>query len=257
MFLDERISLYEEILEQDPSSKLFFQLAKLYVEKQEIEKGICVLTTGLDRNPEHLEARLFLIDLLNKKDSKEQLHTHIDKVDHILSSYPCFWKIWANSLAKKGDRDLAGLVLLIGYLFESDKKDTIGDILYSVLNNIEDRNELLDAKETTLDTTEIQREVVIEEEGQGEIEFKTKTMGDILMSQGDYRGALEIYEELLNKTSDSRKKTELELCIQEAKKNLTKGVAPSFNKQERVISKKKNLLSRLRLLAQRLEARAC
>ena len=59
MLLDDRIKFYEEILKEDPSSKLFFPLARLYFDKKEEEKCISLLKAGIEKHPDHLEARLF------------------------------------------------------------------------------------------------------------------------------------------------------------------------------------------------------
>jgi len=254
MFLDERIKCYEEILEQDPSSKLFFPLAKLYFEKQDFEKSISVLSAGLEKHPDHFEARLFLIELLTKSHQKDKAISHIRKVEELLISYPSFWRNWAEILAERGNTDLAGFITLIGLHFDSNQRETVGETLYYCLN--EHKVELLPAKK---DATEIEGIITGGTDQEADdIEFKTKTMADILMSQADYKGALEIYEELLKKETNDKRREILKNCIKKAKEKMKFGnILSSDNARKKELVKKKKLLSRLRLLVKRFEARAC
>ena len=62
--LREKAQWYSEILELEPSSKIFFPYAKLLVQLNRQQEAATVLMAGLDRHPEFSEARLFLISLL-------------------------------------------------------------------------------------------------------------------------------------------------------------------------------------------------
>ena len=63
----EKIEWYQEVLEIEPSSKVFFPLAKLLLGNKQTQEAIAVLRQGLDRHPEFFEARLMLIDLLQQE----------------------------------------------------------------------------------------------------------------------------------------------------------------------------------------------
>ena len=56
----DKIEWYREVLELEPSSKLFFPLARLLVEDGQPEAALETLRRGLERHPEFLEARLFI-----------------------------------------------------------------------------------------------------------------------------------------------------------------------------------------------------
>ena len=78
------------------------------------------------------------------------------------------------------------------------------------------------------------------------------------MSQADYKGALEIYEELLKKETNDTRREILKNCIKKAKEKMKLGnILSSDNDRKKELVKKKKLLSRLRLLVKRFEARAC
>ena len=265
MDLDERIKLFEEIIEQDPSSKLFFQLAKLYLEKNNIDKSISTLKMGLDKHPEHMEARLFLIDLLTKNNMDNEANLHIEKIHSILTKYSSFWKKWAELLSKNKNYDLALLIFILSIVFKNENLLNISKCIYNYLSKQEflTYNKETPSKEKSKyikEKTEIEQDkdkIQAETKDQisEEIEFKTKTMADILMAQGDYRGALNIYKELLEKETDETKIAELKSSIKEAEKKL---FTPPVGKQiePKHKAKKKKLLNILKKLATRLEARA-
>ena len=60
-----KIEWFQEILEQEPSSRVFFPLAKLLFESGDVTKALETLRHGLEHHPDFLEARLFLIHLLH------------------------------------------------------------------------------------------------------------------------------------------------------------------------------------------------
>lgn len=262
MNIDERIELYREILEQDPQSKLFFSLAKLYREKEDIENAVFVLKKGIEIHPDHLEARLMLIDLLNKNGQEDSSEPHIKKLENLFKEYPMFWRSWASYLAKNGKKDLAGYISLIGAYFESkEEHKTLGEKIFDILKDVcwlepkdKERSQLEEIvaveQEQDLDLSSDKQD----ESCAQDVEFKTKTMADILMSQGDYKQAIEIYEELIKKEKDNLLKKELEIKLNEAKAKLASKKEVKENKSSHYKVKHK-LLHRLKLLATRLEAR--
>ncbi|MFW6243713.1 MAG: tetratricopeptide repeat protein [Desulfovibrionales bacterium] len=86
-----------------------------------------------------------------------------------------------------------------------------------------------------------------EDEGQeepGEATIRTKTMADILVEQGDYSQAMEIYQEILEDSSvDESRRQEIEDAVNALRSTLSD-------------SREKKLLRTLEKLAQRLENRA-
>ncbi len=264
MNINEKIDFYKEILEQDPQSKLFFPLAKLYIEKKDIENAIMVLKKGIEIHPDHIEARLMLIELLRENGEMDNMEPHLEKLENLFNQYPMFWRYWATYLAKKGNKDLAGFISLIGAYFQiKDSNHTIGEKIYDIIENT------LGINYTSRTQTEVQEPITVEQSSEQEaevpkasfdeldtqdVEFKTKTMADILMSQGDFKKAIEIYEELLKKEKDPGVREEIEVKLKEAKAKLN-SKKPEKHKKSPSFSIKQRLIKRLKLLASRLEAR--
>ena len=61
--MDEKIQWYEEIISSDPTSKIFFPLAQLYKQNGNWDKAVQILWDGLNKHPEHLEAKLLLSEI--------------------------------------------------------------------------------------------------------------------------------------------------------------------------------------------------
>ena len=86
--------------------------------------------------------------------------------------------------------------------------------------------------------------------------FRTKTMADILASQGDVDGALEIYQELLQSTVSDERRAELNDRIEQLKEgsgdteNTASDLGDAFS-----VHAKNRLISTLETLASRFEAR--
>ncbi len=252
MFLDERIKFFEEIIEQDPASKLFFPLAKLYHEKKDIERSISILKQGLSCHPDHIEARLFLIELLSEKSMEKEADLHTQKIKDILLSYPHFWGRWAKLLAKTGQNDLAGFISLIGFCLQSETPRTVGEIIYEYINPEKLWSDSISEKFISSISKEETKEHLEGDKKIEEIDFKTKTMGDILLAQGDAKGAIAIYKELLEQETDRKKIEEIKKSIQEAENKLK---SVTFPKKRDDVKKKRRLLRHLRTLVKRFEAR--
>ena len=56
-----KIEWYQEVLALEPGSRIFFPLAKLFVEFGQFEDAERTLRQGLDRHPDSMEARLLLV----------------------------------------------------------------------------------------------------------------------------------------------------------------------------------------------------
>ncbi len=266
MAIEDKIKFYEEVLEEDPSSKLFFPLARLYLEQKELQKSVRILRSGLEKHPDHIEARLMLIELLSKeKDGafSEEVDEHIRRIEKIFKTYPSFWERWADLLAQDGDREIAGIVGLLGLKFALGETDSLGYLIYQGIKGIrgggsseseegpeeESLTEVFPEKNTNTKKRDEE-----EEENDSPVDFKTKTMADILFSQGNYEEALEIYEDLYTAIEDESEKRKIKECILKTREKLqgkNKEDASNHKKE-----KKRLLLSKLSLLAQRLESRA-
>jgi tetratricopeptide (TPR) repeat protein len=292
--MEEKIQWYEEILHSDPSSTLFFPLAKLYLEKPDTLKAIEVLQRGIDKHPEHVEARLLLSDLLAETDRAEERDRLIGEVSSLLSRYPSFWRGWAEQLQRQGQEDLAASALFFGGNFagsETSWSEVLKAGIQAVLvgqgqppdagtteeagpsSGESGSNESPAEEEDSLNASSEDQEEIIElvddrddedvessngnaEEVEAPTTYRTKTMADILAGQGDYAGALEIYRELLDETSDSEKRNELEDRIRTVQeKQSAEGGSVDEPAERGPESDKKALLHRMEKLAERLEAR--
>jgi tetratricopeptide (TPR) repeat protein len=104
--MDEKIKWYEEILHLDPA-RLFFPLARLYAQNNELDKAIQTLRSGLDKDPRHFEARMFLVSLLSRQGlDMDQEAGLLDGITTVLEQYPEVWTVWARELEKSGNTDL-------------------------------------------------------------------------------------------------------------------------------------------------------
>lgn len=103
-----KIEWYQEVLELEPSSKVFFPLARLLAENGQPAEAVKTLRTGLDRHPEFFEARLLLIELLHTLEQTLDRDTEVYSLSRVLTSYPRFWDAWsACAAAGKGGRDVS------------------------------------------------------------------------------------------------------------------------------------------------------
>ena len=110
----EKIEWYQEVLEIEPSSKVFFPLAKLLAGNNQAHESIAVLRQGLDRHPDFFEARLMLIELLQQERDSAGALREVNALGAKLSEYPGFWEAWAGSVAATGDhKDLATALRLM------------------------------------------------------------------------------------------------------------------------------------------------
>ena len=91
----DKIEWYREVLELEPSSKLFFPLARLLVEDGQPEAALETLRRGLERHPEFLEARLFYIEQLYHHGQPEACVAEVTELGQLFASYPGFWQAWA------------------------------------------------------------------------------------------------------------------------------------------------------------------
>lgn len=103
-----KIEWYQEVLELEPSSKVFFPLARLLADNGQPANAIATLRQGLDRHPEFIEARLFLIELLHAYGDVPQRDAEVARLSGLFSSYPGFWDAWSASVTGSGaNRDTA------------------------------------------------------------------------------------------------------------------------------------------------------
>ncbi|PIE69032.1 MAG: hypothetical protein CSA21_04420 [Deltaproteobacteria bacterium] len=103
--MQEKITLYQEMLKLEPGSKLFFPLAEMLVAAEEYGNAEEVLTKGLAIHPEFMEARLLLVDVLDKLGQDERVLDETRHVIQMLNAHQGFWKSWETLLARENDMD--------------------------------------------------------------------------------------------------------------------------------------------------------
>jgi tetratricopeptide (TPR) repeat protein len=260
--MSKKIEWYQEVLSLEPGSRVFFPLAKLFVESGMPQDAIITLQKGLDRHPDYLEARMLLVELLTELDREDEVHEQLDRVIHPLQDYPAFWRGWARSLPAD-QRDLAVFLMLVS---SNLRGDTIKwtDVVYEGISTLAERlvGEPLPAPvaqelSSCLPTVDVvPNETFPDNEEPSRPKggaFRTKTMADLLASQGDVQGALEIYRELMHSTvSDDRR---LELGKRIAELEGSNGGETAVTEDAFSSHSKNRLISTLETLAARFEAR--
>lgn len=286
-----KITWYKEVLELDPGSKVFFPLARLLVKEKSLTEAVSVLKTGLERHPEHFEARLLLLNCLEQIDDFAQIDTELGALGEILKRYPTFWKIWAGLLsAEPGSKDAALAMTFLAAAFEETPltwRDVIDRGLQVCLEDSAD-SYLLDAsanaqkgaefdgvpsesvEQPVLSGDASQLKSLAELEGEiplihkqepvyggvvegGEfISERTLSMAQILADQGDLKGAFEICDELAEQTDD---KEELDK-IAALRLGFTGDTSPVQIEETAMPTSKDRIVNTLQTLAERLEARA-
>lgn len=116
--MTEKISWYQEVLDLEPGSRLFFPLSRLLAEDGQRERALHILEEGLRRNPDCLEARLFQIELLYRQGGSAACRGQMEELSTIFARYPGFWEAWSASLAASGecgDAFLAPLLLAASF----------------------------------------------------------------------------------------------------------------------------------------------
>lgn len=284
--MQSKIEWYQEVLALEPSSKVFFPLARLFVEIGSLEKAVTTLRMGLDRHPDYLEARLLLVETLTKLDRGEEARAAINPLTRLFSTYPEFWKLWGENLSG-GNRDVAaalafafaglqgsslswsdvmaaGMKSLTGFesknSYEQKCKNSKLDKLESgevLVREIEDAVEKISSDEEFDDDSE--PSVSIDS-------LKTRTMAEVLASQGDIEGSLEIYRDLAAHCSDEKECEELRTIISNISSRLEavpqeldsfdQSCSPEDRDDPYCKHTKHKLMSTLEMLASRLEARA-
>ena len=289
--MQSKIEWYQEVLALEPSSKVFFPLARLYVEMGNLEKAVTTLRMGLDRHPDYLEARLLLVETLAKLDRDSEAKAAVAPLTRLFSSYPSFWKMWGASVSE-GNDDVAGAMAFLfsalhglpmswsDVMAEGIKQLTgasIGERVQKFESSVSKEKyeapgdfSRPDPEESALLVDEIsEAAALVDFDGDSGEDLtnpvvldnlKTKTMAEVLASQGDLEGALEIYRDLLCKASDEDKE-ELMSFMADISSRISQTpmedvAGDDASKDPYFKHAKSKLMSTLELLAERLEARA-
>lgn len=97
--MKQKIEWYKEVLELEPGSRVFFPLAKLLAADGQAAEAVFTLKQGLLRHPDHVEARLLLVELLHLQNAGPELQGELDGLGNLFASYPGFWSAWSERLS--------------------------------------------------------------------------------------------------------------------------------------------------------------
>ncbi len=239
--METKIKWFKEVLELEPSSKVFFPLARLYFDDGKLDEAVSVLRHGLSRDPDHMEARFLLIEILMGTDKEEAAQEEVESIVSLLARYPGFWRAWAEKFAPRSFDSALALNFLALYFQGASLSwsQVIEKGLFALSSG--------DGKDGA------KAAVQADEAGP-----RTRTMAELLAKQGDFKGALSIYEELAASCPESGK-AELAALIKETRARLEAGEAPAGGAPKEAagfsLPGKEKLLSTLETLAKRLEAR--
>ena len=110
--MKQKIEWYREVLVLEPGSRVFFPLAKLLASDNQTQEAVSTLQQGLLRHPDHVEARLLLVELLYMHNDEQSLQNEIENLGSIFSLYPGFWRAWSEKLANTPAFHDAALAML-------------------------------------------------------------------------------------------------------------------------------------------------
>ncbi|MGE4552333.1 MAG: tetratricopeptide repeat protein [Desulfovibrionaceae bacterium] len=295
-----KIEWFQEVLSLEPGSKVFFPLAKLFVEIGERENAVTTLKQGLARHPDHLEARLLLVDLLVRLGRPAEARDQLGAITEPLVAFPGFWRLWAQKLLSDNKELAVFLMLVASNLTGKEVRWT--DVVLEGLNSLSER--LVGQPEPEPAAEPAAAESAPEPPAPAAAEsapeaaapavapepapapeaaeppalapapvdagkdddadapvapppgIRTRTMADLLATQGDSRAALDIYRELWNKARSDEEKAALAQRIEALEAGLAAPAQPAAPPEDPFSKHAKNrLISTLEALASRFEAR--
>ena len=298
--MNSKIDWYREVLALEPGSRVFFALAGLLRDAGRAEEAVAALRGGLAFHPEHLEAKFLLVELLADEADRAapapELREALDGLIGVLTRYPAFWELWPAKLAASS-RDCALVArMLAAHLggadidFTSLLEKGLGAsgapaVPAQAAKPAEPAEpagpaEIADAGEDDTPAPPLRGADEVREMlgGLGQANpaqgaparddnpagpfsgVRTRTMAEVLAGQGDFKGAVEIYEELLGLAA-LKEKPALAERLAALKEKLpsaaggTAGTAGAGGTGEAGAPDKNKLMGVLEKLASRLEAR--
>lgn len=288
-----KIEWFQEILDQEPNSRVFFPLAKLLFESGNVTKALDTLRHGLEHHPDFLEARLFLIHLLYSIGDMDGCSSESILIANLFNQYPDFWAAWGQSgVQSGGDFGLyMGLISalalypdltlkeflsyglkglserkLVGLSHHSNVKQTLPPLKTkshaSSNNMLQPGDDTVDIEELSdsEDFSTIHSEDIFPLSTNESYTVCTRSMAEILAEQGDIVSAIKIYQELESQATSH----EEIVSLQARKVELSEMLARSrttfdFSSSKTInytINPQAEVLAMLETLVTRLEKRA-
>lgn len=284
--MKEKIDWYQEVLELEPSSKVFFPLARLLAESGQLEKAVLTLRQGLERHPEFMEARLYFVDLLFRTGQTELCQRQVRQIAPLLAKYAGFWNAWGHTLSNTDEDSDASLAasflaasfqhsgLTLAQVMERGLRELAKDSRAVTLGAVASAHSAHNAAAHPVTTPSAPpppletkpdspaRSVAHTEGSESDdgddpeerFSIRTRTMADVLAEQGDYASALEIYHELLTQASNPDEAAEINYRISTLTSHLgAMDQVPAISVESP--TGKHRVLTVLEALAERLESR--
>lgn len=114
--MTEKIEWYKEVLALEPSSRLFFPLARLLAQANRVDEALLFLQQGLERHPDFMEARLLYVELLHKQGATQACQDQISRLETLLGQYAGFWEAWGASRRNEPEAALADMGWVLQFL---------------------------------------------------------------------------------------------------------------------------------------------
>lgn len=245
--MNDKIAWFEELLTLEPNSKLFFPLAQAYARKDRLQDAAKVLRQGLSFHPEHLEARLLLIQCLARLDQDKAAQEQTQHLADTLSGYPEFWNSWAERSKETVSQDVALMLRLLAKHLKGEAvhwSEILEQGMKAVImadgsgrSSSRDKDstgttgslnapKTLEPPVSTAQGTASEQplasvfdaesashpsaEAVRQMSATERNYYETRTYADLLAEQGEDKEALELYDKLLRLSRDGRQREELE-----------------------------------------------
>jgi len=242
--MNDTLHLFDELLEHDSGSKIFFPLARLYRKQGHLQRAIEIVQKGIEHHPDYLEAQLYLIELQCEAGDTLAAQSKASAVFSKLLSYEKFWVCLRAHYAKSQHSDIA----LATFLIEQNARGDDVDLLKLLNFGIGHYTEFISA-----DVPAVEPEQDLDAEEVAQIclnsGIKTKTMAKLLAAQGEFAQAIKIYDDLLEGSVSEDERHELDELRAHAHRELGSLPDPEAEKNNK-------LFFVLNTLADRLEQKA-
>jgi len=238
--MNDTLHLFDELLEHDSGSKIFFPLARLYRKQGHTKRAIEIVRKGIENHPDYLEAQLYLIELLSEVGDDAAAENKAQSIFSKLLSYEKFWICLRAHYAKSNQSDLA----LASFLVERNAHGEDVDILKLMNFGIAHYSELITSSASM---SEPEKDLDAEEVALFCINsgIKTKTMAKLLVAQGEFAQAIKIYDDLLEVVASEGERAELRDLRALAHKELGSSPDPESDKHSKLFFVLNSLADRL------------
>jgi tetratricopeptide (TPR) repeat protein len=238
--MNDTLHLFDELLEHDSGSKIFFPLARLYRKQGHVQRAIEIVQKGIEHHPDYLEAQLYLIELLSEIGDSVAAESKAQSIFTKLMSYEKFWICLRAHYAKSQQSDLA----LASFLVERNAHGENVDIVKLMSFGIAHYSEMITSSAAV---TEPDKDLDAEEVALFCINsgIKTKTMAKLLVAQGEFAQAIKIYDDLLENAVSDDERTDLRDLRAIAHKELGSLPDPEAEKHNKLFHVLNSLADRL------------